>query len=499
MELNKALEALRDLESTLAVCRHAIGVLSYDGETIAPRNSAVGRGKTTAYLAGIEHELLTGAKTRDLIDTLSASADQLDDCTRRRVTLIRRDADDLTLIPAKEYMDYQQLLAEASGVWHVAKPANDYAAFAPYLERIIDYNIRYAQRKDPTKAPYDVLLDTYEEGACMADLDPFFDLLRTELTPLILEIKGRPRPDDSFLHGCFPIERQRAFSDRLMALMQLNRDDCSIGETEHPFTEGLNKHDVRITTHYFENDVTASMFSVIHEGGHAMYELGSGDELEGTYAAGGSTTGIHESQSRFYENLIGRSEAFCHAVLPIMQELFPAQLQGVTPQMLYRAFNVAEPSLIRTEADELTYGLHVLVRYELEKRMLSGALKVKDIPGEWNRLMHEVLGVTVPDDRRGALQDTHWASGLVGYFPSYALGSAYGVQMLERMQQDMDVYALVAKGDIAPITAWLRQRLHRYGKLYAPADVFKNVFEAPFDPSKYTTYLKDKFSALYGL
>ena len=493
------LKDLHQLETTLHAYRHAMGVLLYDGETAAPRNSADGRGETLALLSGVEHDLLTRPATRALLAELTACQDGLDAKERRRVELLKKESDDLANEPVEEYMAYQALLAKAQAVWHDAKGRSDFAAFAPWLEKIVAYNRRFAGRKDPGKAPYDVLLDTYEEGACMAQLDPFFRLLREELTPLILEISARPQPDVSFLHRRYPIERQRLFSARLMRMMDIDPDDCAIGETEHPFTDGYNIHDVRITTHYYEDDVASSMYSVIHEGGHALYELGSGAELEGTVLAGGSTMGIHESQSRFYENIIGRSPAFCQAILPVMRELFPENLQGVTDEMLYRAVNRAEPSLIRTEADELTYGMHVMVRYELEKGLIDGSLPVRDLPGEWNRLMKEALGVTVPDDRRGVLQDSHWSGGSIGYFPSYALGSAYGAQMLEAMQRDLDPFASVARGDLKPVTAWLRERIHRHGRSLKPAQLLLNATGAPFDPHRYTEYLKKKFSGIYGL
>ena len=350
-------------------------------------------------------------------------------------------------------MAYQALLAESMQVWHDAKLNSDYPAFAPYLEKIIAFNRRLAARKDPSKPAYDVLLDGYEEGLTHAVLDPFFDLLQRELTPLILEVAERPLPDIGFLDKKYPIHLQRQLTDRVLEMMGVSRDDCAVGETEHPFTEGFNRHDVRIATHYYEDSVLSNLYSVIHEGGHALYEMNVAEELQGTLLAGGSSMSIHESQSRFYENLIGRSLPFCEALLPHMRALFPEQMAGVTPEKLYRAANLSRPSLIRTEADELTYPMHVMIRYRLEKAMIQGDLGVRDIPGEWNRLYRECLGVTVPDDRRGCLQDSHWSFGAIGYFPSYALGSAYGVQMLGRMGAEVDVWEAVRAGDLRPVTA----------------------------------------------
>ena len=499
MTVNEALSALSELEAMLRAYTHALGCLNYDGETAAPRNSAPARGETVAFLSGIVHERVTAEATGEIADTLLAEADGLSAKDRRRAELLKKQRDELTLIPANEYMAYQQLLAEAMQVWHDAKLADDYAAFAPYLEKIVAFNRLLARRKDASKPAYDVLLDGYEEGLTQRTLDPFFALLRRELTPVILEVSKKPRPDTSFLERSYPIHLQRQFTDRVMAIMGISRDDCAVGETEHPFTEGFNKHDVRIATHYHEDNVLSNLYSVIHEGGHALYELGIADEYQGTLLAGGSSMSIHESQSRFYENLIGRSRPFCEVLLPELKALFPEQLRGVDAEKLYRAANLSEPSLIRTEADELTYSIHVMIRYELEKAMIEGDLGVGDIPGEWKGMYREYLGVTAPDDRRGCLQDSHWAFGGIGYFPSYALGSAYGVQMLECMERDVDVWGAVRGGSLEPITAWLGERIHRHGRLLTPAQLVERACGGPFDPHRYVNYLKEKYGALYRL
>lgn len=499
MTVKDALSALAELEAALRAYGHALGCLNYDGETVAPRNSAPARGETMAYLGGIVHGHITAARTGEIIDTLLDEGSGASPMDRRRAQLLKKDRDELTLIPAEEYMAYQQLLAEAGQVWHDAKLASDYASYAPYLDKIIAYNRRLAQRKDASKPAYDVLLDTYEEGLTHETLDPFFALLRRELTPVILEVAQRPRPDTTFLNKPYPIHLQRKFTDQVLEIMGISRDDCAVGETEHPFTEGFNKHDVRITTHYHEDNPLSNLYSVVHEGGHALYELGIGDDLQGTLLAGGSSMSIHESQSRFYENLIGRSQPFCAVLLPELKALFPEQMKGVDEEKLYRAANLAEPSLIRTEADELTYSMHVMIRYELEKAMIAGDLATADIPGEWNRMYKAYLGVEVPDDRRGVLQDSHWSFGAIGYFPSYALGSAYGVQMLENMEKDVDVWGAVRGGDLRPITAWLGEKIHRHGQLLTPAQLIESGCGGPFDPARYVEYLKKKFGELYGL
>ena len=240
------------------------------------------------------------------------------------------------------------------------------------------------------------------------------------------------------------------------------------------------------------------MFSVIHEGGRVLYELGIADDLQYTCRAGGVSMGVHESQSRFYENLIGRSHPFIEAIFPKMQEFFPEQLADVTAEQMYRAVNRVEPSLIRTEADQVTYCLHVMIRYELEKALFDGTMEVKDIPENWNRLYKEYLGVDVPDDKHGCLQDSHWSGGMFGYFPSYALGSAYGAQMLQKMEADIDVWGDVTKGDLSKVTGWLKEKVHQYGGLKEPGDIIKNAC-GEFDPTVYTDYLVKKYTEIYGL
>ena len=499
MTVNEALNALSELEATLQAYSHALGVLNYDAETVAPRNSAPARGETMAFLSGIVHARITAEATGEIVDALLAEGDSLSLADRRRAALLKKQRDELTVIPAEEYKAYQQLLAESMQVWHDAKLASDYAAWAPYLEKIVAFNRLLARRKDASKPAYDVLLDGYEEGLTHQTLDPFFALLRRELTPVILEVAKKPRPDTAFLNQPYPIHLQRHFTDRVLDIMGINRDDCAVGETEHPFTEGFNKHDVRIATHYHEENVLSNLYSVVHEGGHALYELGIADEYQGTLLTGSRSMSIHESQSRFYENLIGRSLPFCEVLLPELKALFPEQLCGVDTEKLYRAANLSEPSLVRTEADELTYSIHVMIRYELEKAMIEGDLNVNDIPGEWNRMYKEYLGVEVPDDRQGCLQDSHWSFGAIGYFPSYALGSAYGVQMLENMERSVDVWGAVRGGDLRPITAWLGERIHRYGQLLTPPQLVENACGGPFDAHRYVDYLKKKYGELYAL
>ena len=498
MELKEALAKLAELQKKQYAYHCASSSLYLDATTTAPKDTAEGRGVALGILAGEQHKLFSAPEVGELLDFLWERKDELEHPVRRQVEELRRSYAQLTRIPADEYMEYAMLTNEASDVWHRAKEKSDFELFRPVLEKLVAFNIKFAGYYDSTKAPYDALLNEYERGVDMKYLDGFFATLRERIVPLIHAIGEKEQIDDSFLWRPYPVEAQRKFSDYLMEVLGLDRTHCTIGETEHPYTLEFNNKDVRITTNYDEGNVSFSMYSVIHEGGHAKYELGISDDLQYTCLAGGVSMGVHESQSRFYENLIGRSKPFIEAIFPKMQEFFPEQLSDVTAEQFYRAVNKAQPSLIRTEADELTYCLHVMVRYEIEKQLIGGTLEVKDVPETWNRLYKEYLGVDVPDDKRGCLQDSHWSGGSFGYFPSYALGSAYGAQMLRSMEQDIDVWGPVSKGDLSQVSNWLREKVHQYGGLMEPADVVKNAC-GDFDPTVFADYLEKKYSELYGL
>ena len=497
--VEQAVAALKKLQQKMAAFNHASGVLYLDATTAAPEDTWEGRGKTMEILSELTYQLTTAEENGALFAYLEENREQLDARTRRELEVLSKEYNRNKKIPAEEYVAYSVLLNDAQAVWHKAKLEDDFAAFAPYLEKIVDYNRKFAHYYDPEKAPYDALLNEYEEGVTMEILDGFFAKLRGSIVPLIAKVQAAEQIDDSFIHRNYPAEQQRKLSDYLMQVMGIDRSHCGIAETEHPYTINFNNKDVRITTHYYEDNLVSSMFSVIHEGGHALYELGCDDCYNYTALSGGVSMGIHESQSRFYENIIGRSEAFVHAVFPEIKRLFPEQLADVDEKQFYRAINRSEPSLIRTEADELTYCLHVMVRYEIEKQLIAGTLAVKDVPACWNRLYRQYLGVEVPNDREGCLQDSHWSGGSIGYFPSYALGSAYGAQMLFKMQQELgDVYAKVAEGDLSEITGWLQSRIHRYACFKKPGQLFEEVC-GTFDPAYYTNYLEEKYTRLYGL
>ena len=498
--LETAVQKLMTLQHKMAAYDHAIGLMQYDGATTAPKGTADNRAMSMAILSEEIYRLGTAPETVALLEDLDAHRDALDEKQRRMVYLLLKELRDIKKIPLEEYVAYQTLLVKADDVWHRAKETNDFALFCPYLEQIFDTTRRFACYVAPEKAPYDHCLSQYEEGLTTETLDAFFSALKREIVPLLQRVAQAAQVDDSIRFGSFSDDRQQALALYLMETIGLDRSHVGLSTTEHPFTTSLGSHfDERITTHYHPDDFVCSMYSVIHEGGHALYDTGSAPDLAYTVLDGGTSMSIHESQSRFYENILGRSKAFCRFLFPKLCELFPEQMANRTADEFFRAVNKAQPSLIRTEADEVTYSLHVMIRYELEKKVLKGELAVKDLPQAWNALYKEYLGVDVPDDTHGVLQDSHWSGGLIGYFPSYALGNAYGAQFLQKMKETVDVDACLEKGDFSPINDWNRTHIWQYGSLYTPAEVLDRVLGAPFDPAVYVDYLKQKMHDMYGV
>lgn len=498
MTIEEARKALSELQVHEFAYGQAMNTLYYDAVTGAPSETWAPRGKTMAFLSEEAYKLSSGAETGALLDFLTAHDSELTQAEKRIVSLKQKSLRELRRIPMDEYVAYSELLNEAQNVWRKAKEASDYAMFEPYLARIVAANRRFAAQVEPDKAPYDYLLDKYEEGLTQEKCDAFFGALRARLVPLLAKTERAQQPDASMLNVRFPLERQKELSDYVMGVMGIDRTHCGLATTEHPFTIDFSKYDVRITTHYHEWDFASSLYSVIHEGGHALYELHTADEFAYTELGAGVSMGIHESQSRFYENILCRSKEFINFLYPELVRLCP-ELGSSTPDQLYRAVNRAQPSLIRTEADELTYYLHIMVRYQLEKGLISGEISTKELPEKWNALYKEYLGVDVPDDASGVLQDSHWSGGQIGYFPSYALGSAYGAQLLAKMKQTVGVNICMAKGNFAPVNAWLEEKLWKYGRLYTPSALLEMAVGEPFDPMYYIDYLESKIKDVYGV
>lgn len=496
----RLVEIFDDLQAEVFAFQYAQQVVNYDGETVGPSKGVDARGQALAVLAEQEHEAAYGLRAGALIAALEERAGELDALHADELRVFSRDFREMGAVPAQECADFARLTSKANHAWKRAKAASDYALFEPYLEQIVASMKRQAGYLNPGADPYEVWLDRFERGCTRGQIEGLFAQVQSDVVPLVEEIAASGRqPDDSFLHVRVAAAAQREVCDRVARLMGLDMEALAVGETEHPFTDGFASGDVRIANHIYEDNLPSAVFSMVHEGGHALYEQGIDSRYDYTCLRGGVSMGIHESQSRFMENVIARSEGFCGQLLPILRECVPGTFDDVDAAMLCRALCKSEPGLIRTEADELTYPLHILVRYEVESALFAGDVTVHEAPALWNRLMKDYLGVDVPDDAHGILQDTHWANGTFAYFPSYAIGSAYAAQFLRAMEKTVDVRGSVASGDLAPVRAWLGEHVWRYGSSKDPAWIVERACGGPLDPACYTSYLVEKYRSVYAL
>lgn len=493
--------SLDELERTLFAYRYAADEIGSLGPSIDPPKATAERAEALAELERQRMKVLCDPKTGVLLDRLEQESELLDQTQRAQIRVLKRDRSSLVNIPPEEQADFSRLTCEANDVWRRAKAANDWASFEPYLTRIVESSIRIAGYKNPNADPYDVWLDEYEPGTSRAFYDPFFDQVRECVVPLLAACMKSPhKPSKACVAGTFDENRQWALARDLLALEGVDADALWLGKTEHPYTGGPGIGYVMIASHVYPQDVLSNVFSMLHEGGHALYEQGVDPAYAYTSLKGGTSMGMHESQSRFFENYIGRSEAFSEPLLKTMRKHFPGQLSRVTPHQLYCAENCAEPGLIRTEADELTYPLHIMIRYEIEQLLMSGEAKVSDVPGLWADKYRSYLGVSVPDDAHGALQDTHWSDGSFGYFPTYALGSAYGAQLAHAMVNDgVDLEGASASGDLSSVRTWLGKHIWRWGRSKDSGELIQDACGEPFSAAYYTDYLTQKFSKLYRL
>lgn len=497
MDIQEMIKKLNELEQLQYAYRYAMGVTNFDGNTVAPKNSYKARGVAMSVLSGETYKKFINEEVKELLYSLKENEKLLDFTTLRKVEEYIDEYEKTSKIPMNEFMEYTKLQSDSNHAWEQAKANNDFKGFAPYLEKMFEFNKRFAKYRNPEKKPYNVHLDDFEKGMEMEDIDKFFDQLKRDVVPLIKDAVADSKDiRDDFLTRSFPIEKQKELSSLLTDVLKMDKENFVIAESEHPFTMGLNNYDVRFTTHYYDNMLASSFYSTMHEAGHAIYGLNHDLSYNGTILSGGASNGVHESQSRFYENLVGRSKQFIEYIYPTLKKLFPDQLSDVTALEFYRAVNKPKLSLIRIEADELTYSLHIMVRYEIERMMFEENVNVNDLPAIWNKKYEEYLGITPPTDTQGVLQDVHWAFGLIGYFPSYALGSAYSSQFLAKMKETVDFDNDVAKGEFTRINAWLRDNIQVHGAVYTPKQLIQKVCNEPFNPKYYADYLKSKFTAL---
>lgn len=478
-------------------------VLGWDQQVNMPAGGTHARGRHLATLARLQHELFTDEKTGHLLDDAAAELNGADyeSDEASLIRIVRDDYERANRLPSAFVAKMAQVTTEAHEIWARARATNDFRLFQPMLEQIMDLKRQEADYRGYGDHPYDALLDQYERGMTTAKVKEIFDGHKPQLVELIAAIgKNESRVSDAVLHQPFPIDKQRDFSlwviNNFGFDFNRGRQDIAV----HPFAISFSRDDVRITTRFNENFLNPALFGMLHEAGHGMYEQGVGEALEGTPLASGASLGVHESQSRMWENIVGRSKGFWQWALPELQKTFPDQLRGVDLDTFYKAINKVKRQFIRVEADEATYNLHIMLRFEMETEIITGSLKVADLAEEWNDRFEAYFGITPPTDTLGVLQDVHWSSGLFGYFPTYALGNLLSVQYYNRALQDHpQIPDEISRGKFDTLLRWLNTNIHQHGRKFTAPELTERVTGSAIDSQPYVNYLQDKYRDIYGL
>lgn len=487
----------------ISLLESCASVLSWDRETYMPAGGAELRSEQVSLLAGLKHQRATSPRLGELLDELS-QADFGDEHSPQNANIreAKRDYDRVTKLPQRLVEELSRVSALSQHSWSSAKDSNDFAAFQPWLKQIIDLKREQAaclQKSDGTL--YDALLDLYEPGMTTQQVQTTFKLLRDELVPLVAKIAdSSTKPDQAIVTRLYDVDAQRQFSKQMAGEIGFDFNRGRIDVSAHPFCSGFGPGDCRLTTRYDDHFFNMAFFGTLHEAGHGMYEQGLVEEHAGTPMGTSVSLGIHESQSRMWENLVGRSASFWKHSFPQAQKYFPQALKGVLQDQFYGAINVAEPSLIRVEADEVTYNLHIMLRFELEQRMISGDLEADQIPEAWNETFKQYLGITPDDDTQGCLQDVHWSAGYIGYFPTYALGNIFASQFFEAAGKELgNLDEMFARGEFAPLKQWLNKNIHAKGQQYSASELVEVVTGNKFSAKAMVAHLKQKYGSLYQL
>jgi carboxypeptidase Taq len=480
----------------------AVALLGWDQQTYMPPGGAEARGNQLGTLQRLIHERQTSAAMGKLLEDLKPYAATLDPDLddARLVKVVSHDYEIASRVPAEWVVEFAQVTTMAQQAWIEARAKSDFSIFRPHLEKIVELGHRYVSFFPPADHPYDILLDIFEPGMKTADVKAIFDTLRPKQVELIKAIASKPQVDDPFLHQAFDEKKQWDFGVEVITKFGYDWNCGRQDKAPHPFTNGGSRSDVRITTRVAPNFLNSMIFGTMHECGHALYGQGTASELDRTSLDGGASLAVHESQSRMWENLVGRSLPFWEHFYPRLQEVFPSQLGSVPLEKFYKGINKVQPSLIRVEADEATYNLHIMLRLEIEIAIVEGKLAVKDLPEVWNSKMEEYLGVVPPNDAKGVLQDIHWSGGMMGYFSTYALGNLISAQLWEVINQDIpDLPEQIRAGKFEALLGWLREKVHRHGRKFEPQELVQKVTGSKIDPAPYLRYLKEKFGQIYGL
>jgi carboxypeptidase Taq len=498
----EAIDRLRQLLGEVVDLNAAQAVLSWDQETHMPGGGLNARAQQLATLGKLAHERFISDEVGRLLEELAPLAAELDaDSDQARlIQVARRDFDKATRLPTTLVAELARTTAVSQQAWKGAREDSDFARLRPHLEHVVDLLRRKAEALGYEETPYDALLDEYEPGMRTVRVEAVFAALREDLVPIVQAIAENPVPDDSFLHQEFDEQGQWEFGLRVARDFGFDLERGRQDRSAHPFSTSFSINDVRITTRVQSNFLPSCLFGTLHEAGHAMYEQGVDAALERTLLASGTSLGMHESQSRLWENLVGRSRPFWSYYYGLLQSAFPAQLGVVPLDPFYRAINKVEPSLIRVEADEVTYNLHIMLRFELETALLSGDLAVADLPEAWNEKSRDYLGMTPTDDASGVLQDIHWSAGLIGYFPTYALGNLISAQLYERATLEINgLEGQIARGQFSDLLSWLREHIHRPGRKFTASELLQRTVGSDLDAGAWLSYVRHKFGGLYDL
>jgi len=495
-----SIDRLRTLIGEVMDLRHAADLIEWDERVYMPPGGVTVHGEMSAALRRLAHEKFT---SREIGDTLQSAQQDLagtdpDSTAARIVRVAARDYARATRVPADFVAEHAAVVSAAQHAWADARARSSFAEFAPHLQKVIDLKRRYVGFFPPADHPYDVLLDDYEPGMKTADVRRLFDSLRQRQVAIIQSVAARPAPAADFLTRSYAEGDIWRFAVDVVTAFGFDWTRGRQDKSVHPFATGIGASDVRITTRWVEGQPLALLFGTMHETGHALYEQGVAVEHQRTILEGGASLGVHESQSRLWENMVGRSRPFWDHFFPRLQAACPAQLAGVTADAFHSAINRVEPTLIRVEADEATYNLHIMLRVELELALIEGSLRVADLPGAWNAKIQEYLGLTPPDDAKGVLQDIHWSAGLFGYFATYTLGNVIAAQLWERfgaVHGDRD--AEIGRGDFSPLLSWLRTELHQHGRKFEPNELVNRITGSAVDSEPYLRYLERKYLGRY--
>ena len=500
MNLEQARIQFMELQKKISAFNHATAILSWDGETKAPPRTADNTARSIEILNQELFLLRAGEETEGLLLFLNEFKDELTVRERRTLDYMLRETERKSRIPAEEYARHEKLLAEAQDAWQRAVEENDFGILCDKQAAVFDSLKTFAKFCSPEIDPYEYCMGEHEEGLTIETCDEMFGAVKNHILPLFNRIKECPQMDDGPVKGEFSKEAQENLEVYIMELLGLDLTRVGLATSEQPFTMFLGSHfDERIATKYTRDNYSTALFTILNQTGHVLYDMGQDDNLAYTVLDGMVSKSIQEAQGRFYENIVGRSRAFIDYIYSDIRDMFPDPMEHYTAQDLYKAVNKVEPGFIRMDADEVTFNLHVLVRYELEKSIMHNELEVKDLPDAWREKYKEYLGIDVPDDVNGVLQDIHWIYGGVGYFPTYVLGNFYSAQIAKKMQEEVNIFGCIAEGDFDLINMWNKMRIWKHGGLFDAKHVMERNVKAPFDTQPYVDYLVSKYTDIYNL